>query len=80
MTVQTTADGDIVLTGACPSEDAETLLRQLAEQPGAVVDWRGCETAHAAVVQVLMASAAAVRGPAAGAFLREWVEPLLAPG
>lgn len=79
MSVEATGEGVITLSGACPADDAEALLRRLLEQPGAVVDWRGCERAHAAVVQVLMASGAPLKGPPAGAFLRQWVEPLLAP-
>ena len=72
------AEGErIVLLGECPSEDAEALLQHLLATPSATVDLRGCTRAHAAVVQVLMASSAPVQGPAGGAFLRRWVEPTL---
>ena len=44
----------IRLIGACPAEDGETLLQQLLANPMAQVDWHGCESAHGAVVQVLV--------------------------
>jgi hypothetical protein len=78
MTVATAPDGDIVLSGICPSQDADLLLQRLLEAPGVTVDWRACTQAHTAVVQVLMAARAPLSGPPAGAFLRQWVEPLLA--
>ena len=77
MTVRIAEDGGVELTGACPSGDAETLLRHLAARPAAGVDWRGCEAAHTAVVQVLIAARVGLRGPPANAFLANWVEPLL---
>jgi hypothetical protein len=77
MSVRLKDDAIIRLEGACPIEDAEALLRHLIEMPGATIDWRDCERAHTAVVQVLLASGAPLRGPPAGAFLRERVEPLL---
>lgn len=77
MTVRVTGAGEVALVGACPSEDAETLLQALLEHPEATVDLRGCDGAHTAVVQVLLAARPPVRGPAAGPFLRQWVEPLL---
>jgi hypothetical protein len=77
MTVRILDDATIDLAGACPAEDAEPLLRQLIERPGSTVDWRSCDEAHAAVVQVLLASAAPVRGPPRGQFLSRFVAPLL---
>jgi len=77
MTVRVTGAGEVALVGACPSEDAEPLLQALLEHPEATVDLRGCDGAHTAVVQVLLAARPPVRGPAAGPFLRQWVEPLL---
>lgn len=77
MTVRVTGSGEVALVGVCPGEDAEALLQALLEHPEATVDLRGCEGAHTAVVQVLLAAQTPVRGPAAGAFLRQWVEPLL---
>jgi hypothetical protein len=77
MTVKAAHDGAIELAGACPAEDAERLLRLLLERPGSTVDWRSCDEAHAAVVQVLLASAAPLRGPPSGEFLGRFVAPLL---
>ncbi len=77
MTVIREGDGVIHLSGTCPVEDADTLLRLLAEDPAALVDWRGCTAAHAAVVQVLMALRPALAGPPAGEFLQRHVAPLL---
>lgn len=77
MTVDVTADGAVWLRGDCPIEDAEVLLGRLAADPEAVVDWTGCQRAHTAVVQVLMAARPAMTGLPAGAFLRCHVAPLL---
>jgi hypothetical protein len=70
MTVRSGGDAEIVLEGDCPAEDAEALLALLARQTEASVDWRLCDHAHTAVIQVLMASAARLRGPPRGPFLR----------
>ena len=78
MTVALHDDNTIRLIGACPAEDGETLLQHLLANPAAEVDWRGCESAHAAVVQVLLVSGRAVRGPAAGPFLDRFIGPALA--
>jgi hypothetical protein len=80
MTVQLIEGATITLEGACPIEDAETLLRHLLAVPHATVDWERCEQAHTAVVQVLVASGAALRGMPQGAFLRHLVAPLLMAG
>ena len=77
MTVRAGEDGAIELADSCPAEDAERLLRLLLEAPGASVDWRSCDDAHGAVVQVLLASGAPVRGPPRGLFLSRFVAPLL---
>jgi len=76
MSVRLTDDGRVELHGACPSADAETLLAYLSEAKR-TVDWRTCDTAHAAVVQVLVVSRAELLGPPLGAFLRQFVEPAL---
>lgn len=78
MTVRALDSGEIRLEGRCPSADAETLLSRLAGDPDAVVDWRACEYAHAAVVQVLLAARPPMVGPAGGAFLETFVAPLIA--
>ncbi|MFG1425871.1 hypothetical protein [Roseixanthobacter glucoisosaccharinicivorans] len=77
MSVRIVDPARIVLEGACPAEDAETLLGHLCAHPGARVDWRGCESAHAAVVQVLLATGVVLHGPPAGRFLRSLVAPAL---
>jgi hypothetical protein len=77
VTVEMRADETIALMGVCPSDDAELLLQLLIASPAAPVDWRGCEAAHSAVIQVLLTAKPELRGPPAGAFLREFVEPLL---
>ena len=79
MTIRLDANGAILLEGACPSEDAEMLLRHLLENPAAEVDWRTCEGIHAAVVQVLLAAKPALIGPPISSRLEKWVQPLLTP-
>ena len=61
--------GVIVLEGHCPSGDAENLLQLLLSDPVACVDWRTCEAAHTAVVQVLLAAGREIVGPPAGVSL-----------
>ena len=79
MTVKVSADGTIALEGACPLEDAETLQQHLLAHAGAAVDWRSCDAAHTAVIQILLAARPRLHGPPAGEFLRMHVEPLLLP-
>jgi hypothetical protein len=76
MTV-TISNGSIELTGICPVEDAETLLQYLLSTPHATVDWSACESAHSAVVQVLLVAKAIPRGSPKSPFLRDHVMPLL---
>lgn len=76
MSVWLKDDKVVVLDGDCPSEDAEPLLGHLLT-PGRTVDWRECDTAHTAVVQVLIAARASVLGPPRGSFLRLFVEQAL---
>ena len=77
MTVRASPQGWIVLEGACPSEDADVLVQHLLSHPESAVDWRACEAAHSAVIQVLMAARPRLVGPPAGAALRAWIEPNL---
>ena len=67
----------IELAGHCPSEEAEQLVEHLLAAPDATVDWRACEHAHTAILQVLLAAGRPLRGPPKGAFLAQWVQPLL---
>jgi hypothetical protein len=77
MSVRLAEGARLQLEGDCPIADAEVLLRHLLETPGATIDWRACERLHTAVVQVLLASRAPLLGPPAGAFLRNWLEPVV---
>jgi hypothetical protein len=77
LTVRMAGPDMIELEGACPLEDAEILLQLLLEHQLAAVDWRKCQQAHTAVVQVLLASERALRGPAAGPFLTKYIEAAL---
>ncbi len=71
MTVRRIDDSLIALEGECPLEDAEALVQGLLDTPEASVDWRACDHAHAAVLQVLMASDANLLGPPKSAALAE---------
>ena len=76
MTV-TIANGCVELAGACPVEDAETLLQHLLSTPQAAVDWSACESAHSAVIQVLLVAKASPQGLPPSQFLRNHIGPLL---
>lgn len=78
MTVLLSVEGTIVLEGSCPSEDAEVLLQHLAGTPDATVDLRRCESAHTAVVQVLLAARPRVQGPPLDHPMWRWVSPFIA--
>jgi hypothetical protein len=78
MTIKVTAAGQIELTGSCSSEEGEILLQHLLTTPNMMVDWRGCESAHTAVVQVLMVARPRLLGPPASGVLEQWVQPALA--
>jgi hypothetical protein len=79
MTVRAGGDGLIELVGTCAGTDAEPLLQLLLATPEATVDWRDCQGAHTAVVQVLLAAKPRLLGPAADARLQEWAAPAIAP-
>ena len=72
--------GIIHLEGSCPSGDAEELLQLLLSEAAASVDWRRCEAAHTAVVQVLLAAGRPILGPPLGAFLASIVASAMTPG
>jgi hypothetical protein len=78
MTVALHDENTIRLIGACPAEDGETLLQLLLATPTAQIDWRGCESAHAAVIQVLLISGRPLQGPPASEFLQRFIGPALA--
>jgi hypothetical protein len=70
-------DGAIVLEGACPVEDAEPLQSLLLQHPAAAVDWRACDAAHTAVLQVLLVAKPSICGRARAAFLQNFIRPVL---
>ena len=78
MTIAISASGVVEVSGACPVEDAEVLLRHLLSTPNAAVDWRACESAHTAVIQLLLAANVAPLGPPASEFLEVHIAPLFA--
>ena len=72
-----------VLSGICEVAEAETLLAWLQAHPEGPVDVSGCEHAHTAIVQVLIAARPAVIGApggAGGAEAPAWLEALRACG
>ena len=71
-------NGTIVLSGNCPSGDAEELLQLLLGDFDAAVDWRSCTAAHTAVIQVLLAARRDILGPPRSALLDTVVAPALA--
>jgi hypothetical protein len=75
MSVHYSTDGTILLVGDCLSDDVEELLQALSANPEAVVDWRECEAAHSAVIQLLLVSGCKLRGPAKGHFLSAYIGP-----
>ena len=77
MTIRLSAPGIIELVDACPSEDAEVLLRHLLNHPAATVNWQACDAAHTAVIQVLLLARPTLQGAPRGAALRDWIYPLL---
>jgi hypothetical protein len=68
------------LSGLCGSEEAEPLLAYLLAEPAGAIDWRDCDWAHTALIQVMLAAGAVPTGPARGQFLSQVLEPLLKGG
>lgn len=77
MTVTLSPQGIVEIAGVCPVEDAEVLLQCLLSEPHARVDWSACESAHSAVIQVLLVARASPRGSPKNQFLTDHVGPLL---
>jgi hypothetical protein len=77
MSVRRIDDQTIALEGLCPAEDAEPLLQLLLAHPAAALDWRCCEGAHTAIVQVLIEANPALIGPPKDGFLANFVAPAL---
>ena len=72
--------GVIVLEGTCTSGEAEELVQYLLSDTAANVDWRTCDAAHTAVVQVLLAAGRTILGPPRGAILKSFIAPALSSG
>ena len=77
MTVRRSDNGMLVLDGACPVEDAETLLQLLQATPAAGIDWTQCRQLHTAVFQVVLASGRVPMAPCGDAWAAQWLEPKL---
>lgn len=77
MSVSLDDDGVIRLVGACAMEEAESLARLAVDHADAAIDWSGCELAHTAVIQVLLAAGPRVTGTPAGPFLARHICPLV---
>lgn len=80
MTIDVSGSGTIRLPSEAGLDDAEPLLSALLARPGRSVDLSSVTFAHTAVIQVLIALKPPIEGHAASAFLRQWIEPLIAPG
>ena len=79
MSVSVAEDRTVLLQGVCALEDAEVLLRCLAVDPEAGVDWSACEQAHTAVIQVLLATKVRIVGFPTNSFLRDHLSAFLQP-
>ncbi|MES2626139.1 MAG: STAS domain-containing protein [Pseudomonadota bacterium] len=77
MTIQLSTNGNIELVGSCTVDDAEFLLQALLTNPGITVDWSACESAHGAVIQVLLVAKTRPFGKPVDTFLRDKVGPWL---
>jgi hypothetical protein len=73
VSVRRNDDGTIVLDGACPVEDAESLLRLLQTAPAASLDWSTCTHLHTAVLQVILAARPAMAGRCGDPWVQHWV-------
>lgn len=76
MTVDASGSGPIRLLGECPLEDAEELVRSWLTSPGRSVDFTLCETAHTAVIQVILAVGPEIIGQPADGALSRWINSL----
>jgi hypothetical protein len=72
MSVRRHENGNIVLEGDCPAEDAETLLQMLQAAPGVPIDWTQCSQLHTAVLQVILAAAPALIGACGDPWVARW--------
>jgi hypothetical protein len=72
MSVRRHENGNIVLEGDCPAEDAEMLLQMLQAAPGVPIDWTQCGQLHTAVLQVILAAAPALIGACGDPWVARW--------
>lgn len=72
MSVGRNSDGNIILDGKCPVEDAEPLLELLQATPSASLDWGRCSHIHTAVFQVVLAARPALAGSCGDAWIERW--------
>jgi hypothetical protein len=70
-------DDVVFLEGACPVEDAESLLVLFQQQPDRQIDLSQCVRAHSAVVQVLLVAQPRLHGTGAKGFVQQWIVPLI---
>jgi hypothetical protein len=77
MTVRANRMGVIALSGRCGAEEAEVLQQHLLAVPESTVEWTDCEHLHTAVLQVLLAGGARMRGTPKNTFLATHVAPIL---
>jgi hypothetical protein len=77
MSVRILRAGVIELSGPCGVEDAEVLQRHLLAAPGSTVEWTGCESLHASVMQVLLVGRPPVQGEPNAEFLRTHIAPII---
>jgi hypothetical protein len=77
MTIRRGDNGEILLDGICPVEDAEPFLQLLQTMPAAEVDWRECRQLHTAVFQLILASGRAAIGPCGDVWVAQWLAPKL---
>jgi hypothetical protein len=73
MTVRQIDEFAIALEGVCPVADAEVLRQHLVSTKSASIDFRACERAHTAVIQVLLASEREVDGEAGSLFFEKYL-------
>ncbi|ABD90128.1 hypothetical protein [Rhodopseudomonas palustris] len=77
MSVVRNAAGTIVLSGACPVDEAEALLRLLQETPQAALDWTQSSHLHSAVLQLILATGPDLVGTCGDPFVARWFHKAL---
>ncbi len=70
-------DGAVVLEGHCGLEEAEALTQLLLQHPNADIDWGRLQSAHTAIIQILVVAKRTMRGLPQHDLLREHVAAVL---